>query len=388
MAPAYDSVLVRYGELSLKGPLVRRKFELRLAANIGDCLKRAEVDHVISRTRGRIVVGTSQPMRASELVSKVFGVVSASPTVSVPPKIEAIKEAALQLAKQRIVQHTFFRVDTNRGDKSFPMSSQQVNVEVGEEIRRETGGKVNLESPSITIGIDVRHKAFIFDQVLKGPGGLPLGTAGKAISLFSGGIDSPVATYLIMKRGCEVVLLHFDNAPFCPARSRDRTVKVARVLASYACGSRMKLLVAPLGHCLSSFIDDCPRGLTCTLCKRMMTRIAERVANLQGCTAIVSGSSLAQVCSQTMQNLALTVSASCIPVLMPLVGFDKEEIVDIAERIGTYGESTGVAVTCTATPRYPRTAPTRKEIEEAEAGLDIELMVKRSLDRIEEVELA
>jgi len=327
-------------------------------------------------------------MRASELVSKVFGVVSASPTVSVPPKIEAIKEAALQLAKQRIVQHTFFRVDTNRGDKSFPMSSQQVNVEVGEEIRRETGGKVNLESPSITIGIDVRHKAFIFDQVLKGPGGLPLGTAGKAISLFSGGIDSPVATYLIMKRGCEVVLLHFDNAPFCPARSRDRTVKVARVLASYACGSRMKLLIAPLGHCLSSFIDDCPRGLTCTLCKRMMTRIAERVANLQGCTAIVSGSSLAQVCSQTMQNLALTVSASCIPVLMPLVGFDKEEIVDIAERIGTYGESTGVAVTCTATPRYPRTAPTRKEIEEAEAGLDIELMVKRSLDRIEEVELA
>ncbi len=388
MAVGYDSALVRYGELSLKGPLVRTEFEVRLAANIADCLKRAGVDHVISRTRGRIAVGTSQPARASELVSKVFGVVSVSPAITVPANIEAIKEAALRVAGQRIVQHTPFRVDTNRGDKSFPMTSQQVNVEVGEEIRRNTGGKVNLGSPSVTIGIDIRQRAFIFDQVFKGPGGLPLGTAGKAVSLFSGGIDSPVATYLIMKRGCEVVLLHFDNAPFCPAKSRDRTVKVARVLAGFASGSRMKLLIAPLGHCLSSFIEDCPRGLTCTLCKRMMTRIAERVANLHGCTAIVSGSSLAQVCSQTMQNLALTVSASSIPVLMPLVGLDKEEIVEVAKRIGTYGESTSISVTCTATPRHPRTAPTKKEVEEAEAGLDIEVMVKRSIDGIEEVELA
>ncbi len=388
MDVGYDCVLVRYGELSLKGPMVRKKFELRLAQNIGDCLRRANLDHEISISRGRLIIGTSHAVVASELVSRVFGVVSASPAITVPTELDAVKNAALRLARERVTAHTPFRVETNRADKSFPLTSQQLNAEVGERIRRETGGMVDLENPAVTIGIDIRHRTFIYDRVLRGPGGLPLGTSGRAISLFSGGIDSPVATYLIMKRGCEVVLLHFDNAPFSPAASRERTVRAARIVAGYGCGSRMKLLIAPLGHCLSSFIERSPRGLTCILCKRMMTRIAGRLAEVHGCQAIVSGSSLAQVCSQTMENLTLTLSASPIPVLMPLVGLDKEEITGIAKRIGTYDESTSIPVACTATPRHPRTAPTREEVEEAESKLEIETMVRRSIQGIESVDLA
>lgn len=388
MNSEFDCVLVRYGEIFLKGPTVRREFELRLASNISDCLDRAGIDHTLSRTRGRMIIKTSIPKEACTAISKVFGVVSVSPAVTIESNLQAIGRSVLRLATGKIDVDTSFAIDTNRGNKSFPKTSQDVNTEIGEMVRMETGGRVDLGNPSVTIGIDIRERTYIFDEIISGPLGLPLGTAGRTLSLFSGGIDSPVATYMMMKRGCEQVLLYLDNTPFTGADSMQRAIEVAKVLNSYSYGSRMKFLMVPHGHSLSSFIKKCPHGLTCTLCKRMMTRVAEEVARIEGCSAIINGSSLAQVCSQTMTNLALTISATSMPVLMPLVGFDKEETIKIAKNIGTYKESSSPVTPCSAVPRWPRTRPGQRDIESAESKVDIQNLLKCSIDGIKEIDLS
>jgi len=383
-----DYVLVRYGELSLKGPVVRREFESILMRNISDCLDREGIEHEVSRVRGRILIKTARSREASAAISKVFGVVSSSPALSVRSELGEIREAVRHLAAERIGRETTFAIDTNRANKSFPLTSQEVNEELGDVVREERGGKVDLKNPSVTIGIDIRDRTYVFDERFRGPGGLPLGTSGRTISLLSGGIDSPVAAYLMMKRGCEQVLLYFDNDPFVGIDSRNRAVRVARILNSYACGATLKLLVAPHGHSLKAFVENCPRGLTCTLCKRMMVRVAGEVARREGCQAIVMGSSLSQVCSQTMENMVLTSSASSIPVLMPLIGTDKEDVIATAKRIGTYEESTRRVEPCGAVPRRPRTRPDLAEVQEAEENINVEGLVRESLEGLEVIDLS
>jgi thiamine biosynthesis protein ThiI len=383
----YDSVLVRYGEIALKGPIVRRSFEERLCANISDCLENAGIEHGIERRRGRILLKTPESKEASKSLSKVFGIVSTSPAITTGSSVEDILASSLDLARCRILTGTKFAVDTNRGDKSFSLTSQEINSRVGEAIRVETGARVDLDSPEVKIGIDIREKTYIFDQIIPGPGGLPLGTAGRIISLFSGGIDSPVGAYLMMKRGCESHLLYMDNSPYVEEGTTVRAIRVAEILQRYSSGFDMNLLVVPYGHVLKKIIDRCPRRLTCILCKRTMTRIAGAVARKEGCDAVMNGSSLAQVCSQTMTNLSLTLSVGDVPALMPLVGLDKEEIVNIARRIGTYEASSSRTMGCTAVPRYPKTSPTLKEIEDAESQLDIEELVAESLEGIRRMPL-
>ncbi len=384
---SYDGLLIRYGELSLKGAPVRRSFEKRLVHNISACLSRKGVDFRIRSPRGRIVVETEDVEGVRDAVERVFGIVSYSPYLQVRKDLESIKEAAAELASRRISPGVSFAVRCTRADKSFPVMSQDVNAIVGSEIQRRTGGSVNLTSPQITIGIDIRDRAYLFDRTFLGQGGLPLGTAGKVLSLLSGGIDSAVATFMMMRRGCETVLVYMDNSPFGTEGMRKRAIEVANVLGRYCCGSKMELLIVPHGHSLLSFIKRCPRGLTCTLCKRMMVRVAEALAGLEDCEAIVNGSSLGQVASQTLRNLALTVSATKYPVLLPLIGFDKEEIIHTAKAIGTYEPSIAAVGSCTAVPSKPRTAPTLKEVLDAEESVDLESLVKKSLDGIQRIRI-
>ena len=388
MTSAYDTVIVRYGEIALKGPAVRRFFEERLCENISDCLKKDGIDHAVGRMRGRILVSTPRAGDACESISRVFGVVTASPAITTSSRIEDILESTLALARPVVAPGTSFAVSTNRGDKSFPMTSQKVSSRIGEAIRVETGGHVDLGDPDVVIGVDVREDTYIFRETFPGPGGLPIGTAGRVMSLFSGGIDSPVGSYLMMKRGCESHLLYMDNHPYADAATTERAVEVARALSRYSCGFEMKLFAAPYGEVLRSIIDKCPRRLTCTLCKRMMTRIAGAMACREGCDAVMNGSSLAQVCSQTMSNLALTLSVGSVPVLMPLLGFDKEEIISMARKIGTYEASSTRTEGCTAVPRHPKINPTPREIEEAEAGLEIEKLIADTIRGIQRISLS
>lgn len=388
MAPPYDTVIVRYGEIALKGPSVRRSFEERLRGNISDCLNKDGIDHVVESMRGRILVRTSRAGDACRSISRVFGIVTVSPAISTSSCMEDIVESTLSLARSVVTPGKSFAVSTNRGDKSFPITSQEVSSRVGETVRVETGGRVDLGNPDVVLGVDVREETYIFRETLPGPGGLPLGTAGRVMSLFSGGIDSPVGAYLMMKRGCESHLLYMDNSPYADVATTERAVGVAQILSRYSCGFEMKLFVAPYGHVLRSIIENCPRRLTCTLCKRMMTRIAGAVAGMEGCDAVMNGSSLAQVCSQTMPNLALTLSVGSVPVLMPLLGFDKDEIISIARRIGTYDSSSTRTEGCTAVPRHPKINPTPGEIEKAELELEMEKLIAEAIGGIQRISLS
>jgi len=385
---SYDGVLIRYGELSLKGASARRSFETKLVENISACLRREGIDFDIHRPRGRIVVETNEVEKSQDGIRRVFGVVSLSPMVVAEKDVESIKAAAVALALQRVRRGVSFAVRCNRADKSFPRTSQEVNAIVGAEIKERTAGSVDLSNPEVTIGIDIRDRAYIFDRTIAGPGGLPLGTSGKVVTLLSGGIDSAVAAYMMMRRGCESVLVYMDNGRFGTDQMRERAIQVSRILGRYSCGSEMELLVVPHEHSLSSFIESCPRGLTCTLCKRMMVRVADAVAAREGCEAIVNGSSLGQVCSQTMRNLVLTVRATGRPVFLPLVGFDKEEIVRLAKKIGTYDASTAPAGSCTAVPARPLTAPTLDKVLTAERAVDLDDLVEKSLEGIERIRIS
>jgi thiamine biosynthesis protein ThiI len=382
----YDSALVRYGEIALKGRPVRRRFEDRLARNIADCLRRNGTEGTVRRIRGRIVVETPAAREACLHLRRVFGVVSCSPCRTTDSRMESIRGTALGLASSLLKPGATFAVDTNRGLKSFALTSPQVNREVGEEIRQATDAKVDLGNPSLRIGIDIRESTYVFHETVPGPGGLPLGTAGRVLSLFSGGIDSPVATYLMMKRGCESDLLYFDNRPFTGEDVLKEMLSVAAAMREYASGSSMRVLVASHGQALSNLRKASGR-LTCTLCKRLMVRVGGELCRRRGYDALVSGSSLAQVSSQTMANLSLTLSATPVPVFMPLVGLDKDEIIGLAKAIGTYDASSRTPAECAAVPRHPSTSPPADSVTEAEAHLDLDGMIDREIQGIREIDL-
>ncbi len=382
----YDCALVRYGEIALKGRPVRRRFEERLARNMADCLRRYEIEGTVRRIRGRIVVETPDAREACSQLRRVFGVVSSSPCRTTESRMNSIEDAALGLASDLLGPAATFAVDTNRGLKAFPLTSPEVNGQIGEQIRKTTGAKVDLVNPSVTIGIDIRENTYLFNETVPGPGGLPLGTAGRVLSLFSGGIDSPVATYLMMKRGCESDLLYFDNRPFIGENALEEMLSVAAAVQQYASGSRMKVLVASHGEALAD-LQKASGKLTCTLCKRLMVRVGGELCRERGYDALVSGSSLAQVSSQTMANLSLTLSATPVPVLMPLVGLDKEEIIDLAKAIGTYESSSRIPAQCSAVPRHPSTSPRSGSVVEAEGRLDLEGVVEKEIESITEIDL-
>jgi len=387
MARQPDVVLVRYGEIFLKGPQVREGLESLLASQISRCLERVGITHKVKRMRGRMVVKTPDPRGACEAVRNIFGIVSVSPSFTVEKALADIAACAVEIARASIAEGETFAIDANRADKTFPLTSQDINSTVGESVRVATDATVDLGDPDLTIGIDIRDDAYLYIEVVDGPGGLPLGTSGRGLCLFSGGIDSPVACYLMMKRGCEQELLYFDNQPFADSTTLDRAVSVARRLRAHSCSSHIKMLVAPHGHSLEDITRQAPRGLTCTLCKRMMVRVADAVASERGLDVIINGSSLSQVCSQTMPNLKLTILASRTPVLMPLISFDKEEIVAISRRIGTFDASIAPATECSAVPDQPRTKPTLAEVIDAESKIDVNGLVGTTLDGIREIEL-
>jgi thiamine biosynthesis protein ThiI len=349
-----DSILVRYGEIGIKSDRVRSRYESTLVKNIERALTFCEIpfDSVI-RDFGRIFVKT-QEITAAPTIARVFGVVSVSPVQTNAATLEAMKDAALRIVSPLLTQGESFAIRSRRTG-THDYSSKDIGVVVGRAIEQATGAPVRLTTPDVELFIEVRaERAYIYTEVINGVGGLPLGTQGNVITLLSGGIDSPVAAWLMMKRGCTITPLFFDCIPYTDDAGRERALAVAKALAVWA-GRPLDLGIVNHGANLEQFKRVAPRT-TCVLCKRMMYRIAALIAKKEHAQGIVTGESIGQVASQTTKNILAIDQASDVPVYRPLACLDKTESIKKARRIGTYHLSTaGHPAVCKATHRHPTT---------------------------------
>ncbi len=378
-----DSVVVHYHELALKKKN-RPYFIRQLVRNLSAATKGVGVRKAVSQP-GRIILELDPDGRPGPIldrVGKVFGVANFSPAFKVPLDLEAMKETLA--ARVRNERFESFRIRARRADKSFPYNSVRINEEVGAHIKAATGARVDLERPGLTIHIEVMaREAFCYFQKHRGPGGLPVGVSGRLVCLLSGGLDSPVAAYRMMKRGSTPVLVHFHSHPYLSRASQEKAVDLARLLCEYQYST--KLYVVPFGEFQSEIVVNCPVHLRVILYRRQMLRIAEAIAAQERALALVTGESLGQVASQTLQNLSVIEEAAALPVLRPLIGMDKEEIIHQAKGIGTYEISIIPDQDCCQlfVPKHPAVKAGLDNVKKAESGLDLHGWVKKAVERAE-----
>jgi len=358
--------LVRYSEIFLKSESVRRQWEDRLIRNIKRVL-----DCKIRRDRGRIWVITDDD-RAKEKLKKIFGIVSFSECYHC--KLDELSRFIVDFCKKiGIEKAKTFAVRVKRvGTHDF--TSQQKAAELGAIILKNFPHlKVDLDNPEMTVYVEIRDEdCYVFSEVVKGVGGIPLGVEGKLVSLFSGGIDSPVATWLMMKRGCEIIPVYFDCSPFTDESTLNRAKVVAEVLREYDPDFELKIVEhGEFLQKLKKLLKEKKlESYTCILCKRRMYRIAEMIARDEKAKGIVTGESLGQVASQTLDNLMVLNEACRLPIYRPLIGFDKVEVEELAKKIGTYEESIKPAKECTAVPKKPTTKAKLERVLEIEKELE------------------
>jgi thiamine biosynthesis protein ThiI len=390
-----ELVLVRYGELALKGGN-RRQFEDRLAQNIRDAVKKISPAKV-ERRRGRLAVA---PERRTEEVAfrlrEVFGIKSVSPAWGSPSDAEAIARCARPvlldaLASMPTDRPIPFRVHTSRGDKEFPLTSTELDRFVAERVMPGlTQLRVRLDDPELVLGIDVRaERSYVFVHRIQGPGGLPVGTLGRGLCLLSGGIDSPVASWMAMKRGVHVTFVTFHSHPYVGDASKRKVIEVARLLARWQ-QPDSRLFVVPFAEIQVAIRDTAPEGYRTVLYRRMMQRIAARIADENGLATLITGESLGQVASQTLENIACIEAAARAQVLRPLIAFDKEETVAVARRIGTFDVSARQEPDCCSLfmPARPVIRGRIDACEAAEALLDLPALIDRACAAIETIEIA
>ena len=382
----YDLIIARYGEIGLKSPKIRSRFEKKLVKNI-----KATFDCDVDRNQGRIYIFPKDFDEGIEKLNRVFGVVSYSPATSTSSTYEEIDETLGSYVEDLISEgildeNTKFAIKCRRvGTHDF--TSQEMAAHCGGVVRNKVLAPVDLTNPDLTIFVEIRDKkAFIFHEKVKGPGGLPLGTQGKVVVLLSSGIDSPVAAYLMMKRGCEVVALHCNNDPFSGPKVTENFNALVDQLNIYAKGTPIKKRVIDYGEYLTVAKEKAPEKMTCVLCKSGMYRIAEKLANKIGADAIVDGSSVGQVASQTLSNILATRYGVDMPILSPLIGLDKEEITAIAKDIGTFEISKIDDGGCSAVPRYPETRADLKRVKEACEAMNQDEEIQKAFENIRKLE--
>jgi len=365
------NLIVRYHEIALKGRN-RPFFVERLADHLRGAL--SDLPEVTVRPQAsRVFVHVGDAASGDtvrERLQRVFGVANFSPVHEVSADLEALKRAAVDRVQG--ASFSSFRVTTRRSDKSFPRNSAEVDREVGAAVHAATGVRVDLENPELTLWVEVlRDRILLSVEKLAGPGGFPVGSSGRVLALLSGGIDSPVAAWRMMKRGCRAVLAHFHAFPLQDRSTIDKTRELARILARWQLRSR--LLLVPFGPVQQAVVAACPAPLRVVLYRRFMMRIGEGLARRHHARALVTGESLGQVASQTLENMAVIGAAARGIVLRPLVGMDKEEITVQARRIGTFEVSTLPDQDCCQlfVPRHPATAARREDVERAEEALDV-----------------
>jgi thiamine biosynthesis protein ThiI len=390
---APEMLLLRYGELALKGGN-RSKFEQALVRNLRSAAARISPLRV-ERRWGRIAVFPER--RAGEVARRlqdVFGLKSLSPAWGTKPEPAAIAELAGRVLDEAMqarggVLPEGFRVKTSRGDKSFPLLSSELDRYVAERVLpTHPKLRVKLQGAELELGIDVREeRAYVFVERLPGLGGLPVGTLGRALCLLSGGIDSPVAAWLAMKRGCSVSFASFHSSPWLGLASKKKVVDLVRVLSRFQ--PRNLLFVVPFAESQVAIRDRAPEAYRTVLYRRMMQRISSELAKRDRCLALVTGESLGQVASQTLENLACIEEAASLPVLRPLLAYDKEESIALARRLGSYEISTQPAPDC-CTVFQPSRPVIHGELEAclaAEARIDVAGLVERALAGVERIQV-
>ncbi len=386
-----DIILVKLGEIVLKG-LNRRTFEQKLINNIRRRLAPIGAFKVYC-LQSTIYVEAGEDSAdmdaAFEALKQVFGIVKLSRAAACEKNKNAIVKLAKEYLREDMERAKSFKVESKRSDKSFPMSSIELSQYVGGELAEAyPDTAVDVHSPELTVHIEVRDlAAYVHAAPVQGAGGMPVGANGVAVSLLSGGIDSPVSSYMIAKRGVRLIPVHFFSFPYTSQQAKDKVIELGKILTAY-CG-RMTLEVVPFTHIQEEIRDKCPEEYFTLIMRRFMMRIARRIALSNGAAAIVTGENLGQVASQTMEAMASTQAVIDLPVLQPLIGMDKEEIVGVARKIGTFETSILPYEDCCTvfTPRHPRTRPRLKDVAEAESALDIGGLVEEALTGIERINL-
>ena len=384
-----EMILLKLGELVLKG-LNRRSFEDKLQANIHRRLNNLGQFRVYTRQSTTYV----EPMRedcdmdgAWEAMKKVFGVVGLSRARACEKDKDAILQACREYLDERLKSACTFKVETKRADKTFPMTSIQLSQYVGGELDELYPNlQVDVHHPELTVYVEIRdYAAFVHANPDPGAGGLPVGINGRAVALLSGGIDSPVASWMIAKRGVALEMVHFFSYPYTSPEAKDKVIELARLLTPYT--GRLTVHVVPFTAIQEELRRSCPEELFTIIMRRFMMRISQEVARRCGAKALVTGECLGQVASQTMEAMAVTGSVVEMPILRPCVGLDKEEIVQIARKIGTFDTSILPYEDCCTvfTPRHPRLRPLPGEVEAAESKLDIDGMVRAAVEGIERI---
>ena len=386
-----EMILLKLGELVLKG-LNRRSFEDKLQANIHRRLNGLGQFRVYTRQSTTYVEPLSDTCdmdAAYEAMKHVFGVVGISRAKACEKTREAMLETARSYLGDKLSAAHTFKVESKRADKSFPMTSIALSQWVGGELDDLYPNlQVDVHQPELTVHLEVRdYAAFVHADPEPGAGGLPVGTSGRALSLLSGGIDSPVASWMMAKRGVALEMVHFYSYPYTSPEAREKVLELAKLLTPW-CG-RLTVHVVPFTHIQEELRRSCPEDYFTLLMRRFMMRIAEGVARRTGCRAVVTGESLGQVASQTMDAMAVTGAVTALPIFRPLVGMDKEEAVRIARKIGTFETSILPYEDCCTvfTPRHPRLRPILTEVEAAEEKLDVDAMVQAAVEGIERVQV-
>ena len=386
-----DIILLKQGEIVLKG-LNKRYFETKLLQNVKRRLAPLG-DFDVHCLQSTVYVEPRDDAAdldaAAEAMTKVFGVAAVVRAAGCDKTPEAMAAKAVEYMADAMRSARSFKVETKRADKSFPMTSIQISQYVGGELAEAfPATAVDVHDPELTIHVEVREtQAYIHGSPMPGAGGLPVGCGGTAVTLLSGGIDSPVSTWMIAKRGVHMIPVHFFSFPYTSELAKQKVLDLAKVLTDY-CG-RMTVEVVPFTHIQTEIRDKCPEEYFTLIMRRFMMRISQAIADRNGAKALVTGENLGQVASQTMEALGCTEAVCRSPVLRPLIGFDKEDIVRLARRIGTFELSTLPYEDCCTvfTPKHPRTKPRVEAVEEAESVLDIDALVKEALEGIERIRI-
>ncbi|HZJ76356.1 MAG TPA: tRNA uracil 4-sulfurtransferase ThiI [Oscillospiraceae bacterium] len=380
-------IIVRYGEIALKG-LNKRFFEDKLVSQIRNALSDlGKIKIYKAHSRIYIEVADYNKRDITDRVKNVFGVVSLSVAKMFEASMEKIREVALQELKNKIdknVDIRTFKIETRRGNKKFPLQSLEISRDVGAYLLKNTDNiSVDVHIPDIIVYVEVRDKAYVYSDKIDGFGGLPLGTNGKAMLLLSGGIDSPVAGWLVGKRGVLIEAMHFHSYPFTGDKAKEKAVDLARTLSIY-CG-KIRLYSVNLLPIQKEINEKCPKGEMTILSRRFMMKIAERVGKVNNCDALVTGESIGQVASQTIKSLYVTNQSVEMPVFRPLIAMDKVDIVNMAKKIGTYETSILPFEDCCTVflPKHPVIQPRLGDILKSEAKLDVEGLIDEVIDNME-----
>lgn len=382
-----EIILIKLGEIVLKG-LNRRMFEDVLIKNIKESITK-DGDFKIWSSQSTIYV---QPISedidldiTADKIGKIFGIAAYVKSLICEKDLEQIKISSENYLEDLLMSAKTFKVESKRADKKFPYKTPEISREVGGYLLSKFPHlTVDVHNPEVTVWVEVREKAaYIHGNSQRGAGGIPVGTGGKASILISGGIDSPVAAYMIARRGVQLTAIHFASPPYTSERAHDKVVRLLKTLTDYT--GNMKMITVNFAKIQEEIRDNCPEELSTVIMRRLMMRASETISKKEGTMALITGESLGQVASQTIQAIACTDNATTMPVFRPLIGTDKQEIVELAQKIGTFDISIEPFEDCCTvfTPKRPRTRPPIKILENAEKLIDTDALLAEAIENIE-----